>query len=77
MAAGRDCSLTGEHITKLPAAIAAKDMKTIAEGYMDIAPETVQNIEQDKRGDAEAFNREIIRHWANKNSSPQEIKVIN
>ena len=41
MAAGGDWTLKGEAIVKLAAAIAANDMKMIAEGYMDIAPETI------------------------------------
>ena len=51
-------------------------MKTIAEGYLDIAPETVKNIEDEKRGDTEAFNREIIRYWKNKNPGTDQVKVI-
>ena len=43
---------------------------------MDISSETVKNKLYDNLGDAEAFNREIIRHWANKNSGPYQIKVF-
>ena len=76
MAALGDFTLNGEDVVKLAAAIAAKDMKMIAEGYMDIASETVKNKLYENPGDAEAFNREIIRLWANKNSGPEQVKVI-
>ena len=76
MAAGGDWTLQDKDIVKLAAVIAAKDMKTIAEGYMDIASETVKNKLYENLGDVEAFNREIIRHWANKHSGPEQIKVI-
>ena len=76
MAAGGDLTLNGKDIVELAAAIAAKDMKTIAEGYMDIASETVKNKLYENLGDTEAFNCEIIRLWANKNSGPEQIKVI-
>ena len=76
MAAGRDWTLTGEDIVKLAAAIAADNMKTIAEGDMDITPETVKNIQYENGWNAQAFNRDIIRHWANRNSGTKQVKVI-
>ena len=76
MATGRNSILSDRKIVQLAPAIAAKDMKTIAEGYLDIAPETVKNIDDEKRGDAEAFNREIIRYWRNRNPGRDQVKVI-
>ena len=76
MAAGGDFTLNGEDVVKLAATIAANDMKMIAEGYMDIASETIKNIQFETGWDAEAFNREIIRLWANKNSGSKQVKVI-
>ena len=68
--------LSEKNIVQLAAAIAAKDMKTIAEGYLDITPETVKNKLYETLGDAEAFNRDIIRYWANKNSGSEQVKVL-
>ena len=76
MAARGDWTLKGEDLVKLAAAIAANDMKMIAKGYMDITPETIKNIQYETGWDAEAFNRAIIRLWANKNSGPEQVKVI-
>ena len=67
--------LSEKSIVKLAAVIAAEDMKAIAEGYMDIPPATVKNIQYESGWNAQAFSRHIIRHWANKNSGPQEVKV--
>ena len=61
---------------QLASAIAAKNMMAIAEGYLDITSETVKNKLYENPGDAEAFNREIIRYWANKNPGPEQVKVI-
>ena len=69
-------ALTNKVIVQLAAAIAVKDMKTIAEGYLDIFPETVEHIEHENRGDAGAFNRNIIRHWMYRNPGPDQAKVI-
>ena len=69
-------ALTNKVIVQLAAAIAVTDMKTIAEGYLDISPESIANIEYENQGDTGAINRKIIRHWANKNSGSEQIKVI-
>ena len=57
MAAGGDLTISSPFRVKLAAAIAASDMKMIAEGYMDIASETIKNIQYETGWDAEAFNR--------------------
>ena len=76
MATEESHHLSERNIVQLAAAIAAKDMKTIAEGYLDITPETVKNRLYETLGDAEAFNRDIIRYWAIKNSGSEQVKVL-
>ena len=49
-------------------------MESIAEGYLDISRVTVGNIRRENQGNPEAFNRDIIHHWANKNPENQ-VKV--
>ena len=66
--------LSQQQIARLAAAISRDNMESIAEGYMDITPETVKNIGSDT-SNSEAFSREIIRTWANKNPENQ-IEVI-
>ena len=71
MATGRDPDqLTRKQIVRLAASISADSMESIAEGYMDISPETIKNIRRDA-SNSEAFNREILRTWANRNPSNQ------
>ena len=63
--------VTPQQIVRLAAAISADNMASIAEGYMDIDDTTIKNLQYENRGKAEAFNREMIRHWANRNPDNQ------
>ena len=69
--------LTNNQIVRLAAIISANNMAAIAEGYMGILSETIKNKKYENKDDAEAFNREIIRYWMNKNPDNQvEVSVI-
>ena len=71
MAAGRDSEqLTRRQIVRLAAAIYADKMELIAEGYMDLGPETIKNIKRDA-SNSEIFIRDIIHHWAYRNPDHQ------
>ena len=74
MATGGESRLTTSDIANLAAAIADRNMETIAERYLGIEPETVFSL-KDVHGRREAFNREIIRIWSYKNSSPDQKRV--
>ena len=50
-------------------------MAAIAEGYLDISDETIKNKKYENRDDAEAFNREILKYWNNKNCTDDQIYV--
>ena len=69
--------VTRKQIVRLAAAISADTMESIAEGYMDICNEAVKNIWRENQGKAEAFNRDVLRHWTNKHSGPSQIRVRN
>ena len=71
MATGGSGQLTGSQIARLAAAISAGAMGAIAEGYLNLEAETVKNIQHENRGNAEAFNKDIIRRWGNKNPGNQ------
>ena len=60
---GKSGQLSGRQIVRLAAVISADDMSFIAEGYMGIDYETIQNIKRRNRGKAEAFNRDVIKKW--------------
>ena len=70
MATDDKIPLTPKQIVRLASAISADNMESVAEGYLDIAPETINNIRRDA-SNSEAFNRDVIRYWANKNSDDQ------
>ena len=63
---GDSAWLTPRQIVRLARTISADNMAAIAEGYMDIDEVTIKHTERDTTN-AEAFNREIIKIWANKN----------
>ena len=74
-ASGGGEGITPRQIVRLAAAISADNMAAIAEGYMDISDETIKNIRRDT-SNSEAFNREILKYWINKNSGPNLAKVF-
>ena len=67
--------LSRRQIVRLPSAISADNMESIAEGYMDISDATIKNIRRDA-SNSEAFNRDVIRHWMYKNPDNQ-VQVSN
>ena len=72
MATGGDLDhLTRKQIVRLAAAISADNMASIAEGYMDIDDATIKNKKFENKDNAEAFNRDIIKHWMYKNPDNQ------
>ena len=69
MAEGGDIPLTNRQVQRLGAAISQEDMESFAVGYLDIDNAIIKNM---KRGQsAQAFNREVIYHWRNKNPKYQ------
>ena len=62
--------LTPRQIVRLARTISADNMAAIAEGYMGIDEVTIKHTERDTTN-SEAFNREIIKLWANKNAKNQ------
>ena len=75
MAAGGDWTLTNSDIARLAAAISSTNMDTIAVRYLDMDPDTLESMRDQHRGKAEAFNREVIKRWAYKHSSPHQVQV--
>ena len=70
-----DERLTNSQIVRLAMSISANDMKTIAEGYMDLHKEAIVNIGVENKDSAEAFNHAVLRKWAYKNDVPDQVKV--
>ena len=72
MATGGDWTLDDSTVARLAPHISTKHMVTIAESYMKISHTTIENIQHNKRDDAEAINREILRTWKNSYSGPDQ-----
>ena len=67
--------LTPRQIVRLAAVVPANNMAAIAEGYTDIDEATIKNQQYENKDSAEAFNREIMKFWINKNSATNEVQV--
>ena len=66
--------LTARDIARLAAAISAEKMELLAEPYLELDDERMKNIKRDASS-SEAFNREVLKDWANRNSGPNEKQV--
>ena len=67
--------LTNLHYVRLGRAISTPDMESIALGYLNFDDETIKNLHYERRGNAEAFNRDILKRWAYQNPGPDQVKV--
>ena len=69
MAEAEDAPLTNQQIHRLGRVISRDDMESFALGYLDIDNAIIKNMKREERG--QAFNREVIYHWRNKNPKYQ------
>ena len=69
--AGKGEILTNRQIQTVAAEISASNMKILAEEYLRIPVETVEELFDENERDAEGFNRAIITRWRNMNSEDQ------
>ena len=67
--------LSNKQVASVAEAISPKDMKTIAMGYMDINPETIETIHDENPRNLAGFKREILRIWMNRHSRGDQVKV--
>ena len=72
---GRSGEITNRQYVELGRAISRPNMESIALGYLNIDQETIDSLKVQHRENTEAFNREIIRIWAYKNSESDQAKV--
>ena len=75
MASGEEGQLTNNQIVHLARFISSQNMESIALGYLDIEDPVIKNIKHENRDNAEAFNREIIRNWRQRNSEPNRVQI--
>ena len=74
---GQSGQLTNRQYVQLGRAIPSPDMESIALGYLNFDDETIKNLHYEHRGNAEKFNRDILKRWAYKNPGPDQVKVRN
>ena len=67
--------LSLQQISHIAAVISARDMVTIAEGYMDISHETVRTLQYENKESPDKFKRQIIDTWCKTNPDINQTKV--
>ena len=67
--------LSKRQYVRLARAISSPDMESIALGYLNTEEETVKNLRYEHRGNAEAFNRDILMRWAYQNPGSDQVQV--
>ena len=73
MAASRP--LNDVQIVRLAEAITFSNMQSIGVLYFGMDWEDLENLKAKHREDVIAFNRDVIKKWAYKNRSSQQVKI--
>ena len=68
--------ITQKQRVKLAAKISKSSMKSIALGYLDLDEETIKNLEEENKNDAEALNQEILKQWEYGNPGHNKVTVL-
>ena len=70
-------NLTPRQVVRLAAATSAEDLTIIAESYMDIKSQTAKSMQVDNKDDIDAFKREVLEYWRDKNPDDQvQVNII-
>ena len=67
--------LTNAHIVPLAREISCPNMESIALGYLGFDQEVIDSLKVAHRDNTEAFNRAILRRWANQNGGNDQVQV--
>ena len=67
--------LSSRQIVRLAAAVSMTNMITIAEGYLNLSEEIIAVLLMENRSHPAKFNREVLRRWANRNTSSDQVMV--
>ena len=71
----KEWPLSLQQIRHIAAVISARDMATIAEGYMDFSHETVRTLQYENKESPDKFKRQIIDTWSKTNPDINQTKV--
>ena len=67
--------ITGPQRARLAAKISKPNMKSIALAFLGLDDEIIGNLDDAKKDDFEAFNREVLKQWEYKNIGSNHVKV--
>ena len=69
--ARKDENLTNRQIQTVAAEVSITNMKILAEDYLNLPVETIEELFDENKRNAEGFNRAVITRWRNMNSEDQ------
>ena len=69
--ARKDENLTNRQIQTVAAEVSITNMKILAEDYLNLPVETIEELFDENKRDEEGFNRAVIIRWRNVNSEDQ------
>ena len=67
--------LTNAHIVSLGREISCQNIESIALGYLGFDQDVIDSLKSAHRENTEAFNRDILRRWANQNPGNDQVQV--
>ena len=67
--------LTNAEIVPLAREISCQNMESIALGYLGFDQDVIDSLKIAPRENMEAFNRAILRRWANQNPGNDQVQV--
>ena len=75
--ARKDEILTNRQIQAVASEISVTNMKILAEDYLNLPVETVEELFDENERDAGGFNRAVVTRWRNMNSEDQvEVSML-
>ena len=70
----KEGQLSLQQISDIAAVTSARDMATIAEGYMDVSHETIRSLQYENKESPQKFKRQIFTTWCEANSDMNQAK---
>ena len=71
----KEGQLSLQQISHVATVISARDMATIAEGYMETSHETIRSLQYENKESPDKFKRQIIDTWCKTNPGMNQTKV--
>ena len=71
----KEGQLSLQQISHIAAVISARDMATIAEGYLEISHETIRSLQYENKESPDKFKRQIFATWCKANPGKNQAQV--